>query len=363
MQAEEKKSILIIGGYGRAGHNIARLLLQEAIYDKILIAGRNLEKAQKVRQELKKTFPEAQVQGKAVDLYQKESVLKVLPEVSLVVVCMPLDEQAAEYITSAVLQFPQLHYIDLTPGTEKEKVWQHHHSFIKSGRHLFIRDAGFEPGLPGFLTHCLMSGSTKPRELSIAGVYRDREIPNAGIQDILNHGSTGSIYKEGKWRKAGMNKMKNIRFAEGFGKILCLPISAAELEKVPETHSLEKLQYYHGGINSVSNMVLFYWQYILRYFLPLHIGVQLFRWAIRKFTAKPLGGIIQAELKGEEGISNMSIYHPRLYEATAIPVVATISQLLKAEPAEGGCFFMGEWVKKEDFVRDLKKMGMHIKRA
>ena len=55
MDFKMKKTVLILGGYGNAGLPIARLLLQECDAE-IIIAGRNLGRAQRTADELNREF-------------------------------------------------------------------------------------------------------------------------------------------------------------------------------------------------------------------------------------------------------------------------------------------------------------------
>ena len=351
--------ILIIGGYGRAGKLISQLLASYDQYE-IITAGRTLAKAQKHSERLQNEFPDGVFKAIEVDINNREKLTDIIREVQLIIVAVPLDYQNTLSLIDAVLNSKNAHYIDLSPGKEKHLAFNEMKQAIEEGEHLFILDAGFEPGLPGFMAWWALSELDKPEKLLIEGVYRDPEIPGGGIKDIIGHSEPAYILKNGTLKKASPFKMKITGFPQGFGKAISVPIWMPELQSIPSKYNLKNMAYYHAGINGLANIIMLSWQMIFNKFLPMNVGVSLFRWAIQNFTKKPYGGVIRVTAENSHLKREITISHNELYEATAIPVVTTARLILKNEPDQFGFFFMGEWVPKNDFLHNLQALGMKV---
>ena len=351
--------ILIVGGYGGAGKSISRLLASYDQYE-IITAGRTLAKALKHTEHLQNEFPGGVFKAIEVDINNREKLTDIIREVQLVIVAVPLDYQNSLSLIDAVLKSKNAHYIDLSPGKEKHLAFSEMKQAIDASRHLFILDAGFEPGVPGFMARWALSELDKPEELLIEGVYRDPEIPDGGIKDIIRHNEPAYILKNGTLKKASPFKMKITEFPQGFGKAISVPIWMPELQSIPTKYNLKSMAYYHSGINGLANIIMLSWQMIFNKFLPMRIGVSLFRWAIQNFTKKPFGGVIRVSTKSPHLKREITISHNELYEATAIPVVATARLILKKVPDQFGFFLMGEWVPKNEFLHNLQALGMKI---
>lgn len=273
---------------------------------------------------------------------------------------LPLNYENTLILIDAILQSSKTHYIDLSPSDDKHRAFSDRSEQIEKGKQTFILDAGFEPGLPGFIARWALSEFEKPDELVIEGIYRDPDIPKGGIKDIISHNEPAFKLENGSLKKAAPFEMKMTSFPFGFGKALTVPIWVPELQSIPSKFNLKNMVYYHGGINGLANFIMISWQIILNKISPINIGVSLFKWAIQNFTKKPFGGVIQVTAAGLYLRKKFIITHHKLYEATAIPVVATSAQLLNTKDNKGGKFFMGEFVEKEIFLKQIIEMGMRV---
>ncbi|HRF42003.1 MAG TPA: saccharopine dehydrogenase NADP-binding domain-containing protein, partial [Saprospiraceae bacterium] len=79
------KQILIIGGYGNAGRQIAQLLLQARSDTNIVIAGRNEERARQCADALRAVFPERGVQAARLDILDSAHLFRLVSEADFVV--------------------------------------------------------------------------------------------------------------------------------------------------------------------------------------------------------------------------------------------------------------------------------------
>lgn len=355
----QPKKILILGGYGRAGFEIAKLMAVQTDYE-ILIGGRTLTKADHAVKQLSHTYPKSHFEAVEIDIAKGQTVLENVPNVDLVIVAIPLNYENALTLIDAVLQSSKTHYIDLSPSDKKHQAFTDRSEQIDNGDHIFILDAGFEPGLPGFMARWALSELENPEDLIIEGVYRDPNIPKGGIKDIISHNEPAYILQKGEIKKASPFKMKITEFPYEFGKAISIPIWMPELQSIPSKYNLKNMVYYHAGVNGVANVVMLSWQMIFNIFLPIEVGVNIFKWAIQKFTRKPFGGVIRVAAESLYLKKELIITHHELYQATAIPIVASTIQLLSVENKKKGKFFLGEYVNEKLFLKHIRELGMQL---
>jgi uncharacterized protein YbjT (DUF2867 family) len=79
----KNKPVLLLGGYGRVGRSLARLLLKETGAE-VIIAGRQKEKADELASSLRQEFPGKRVFSRYADASDRESLLKAFQGVQLI---------------------------------------------------------------------------------------------------------------------------------------------------------------------------------------------------------------------------------------------------------------------------------------
>ena len=356
---KQPKKILILGGYGKAGRQIANLLAMQSRYT-IVIGGRNYAKAEQCTFELLQKFPDQGIKAIKVDAYNIDELSNAAKGVDLVIVCMYLQKKSALNIIEAVLKSDAAHYLDLSPGVEKYAAFKEAAQKVNSSNRVFIMDAGFDPGLPGFLSYMAASMVKNPKEITVEALYKEPDIGKSGIVDILNFRGKAHFWRNDRWQPASFLRMKLVDFPKPYGKTIAIPISLPELEGLPQEYKLQALTVYHAGINSISNTILIFWESGLNKLFSMTYGIKLFQWAIRKFTQPPYGGIVRVTSKGSNGRAVITAVHKKLYEATAIPVVATAIQVLETPHSQGGSYFMGSWVSRNSFLDKMKEMGLSV---
>lgn len=354
---EAKIKIVVAGGYGRAGTAILEQLATNANYY-FYIGGRNPDKAQKLARELKQKFPGSDWTGGRLDLFDKSSLKGKLESARIFIVAAPLPTEAIQSCAEAVLEVPNCHYLDLSP--QKEKYWQlekYNDRIEKSGR-TFLHGCGFDPGLPVVLLQLLLE-HTRPTAIEIRAKYRDANIPAGGAEDILQYDQGASLLKNGEWRKAGWLSIRRINFGPSLGKSFAMPITNLAIQDRQWPATLQSFVFYHGGINAVSDAFLLLWKGVLRLILTRQTGVNLFQKAIKKYTPKPFGGVIQAI--ADNGVTgSIDIFHDKLYSATAAPVAAAVNQLLSPKGGNAGLHSMATGLDISALLQQLKAMGMTI---
>lgn len=350
--------ILILGGYGRAGKNIARLLADYSDHQ-ITIAGRDLAKAKNCASELNGVFKTTCLDYKKVDVQERIELKSALDEVDLVIVCLPLNKELTENLIYSLLSSRCKTYLDISPSDEKHTVFQSNQQLITESSKTFVLDAGCEPGMPSVLVRFLKTLNSNINDVKINVVYRDRAMPDASIQDLISHHEKGKILKEGIWNYTGKS-IKKVKFTKGFGKLRTIPVWIPELENIHLQAEITDLEYRHAGINGVSNLVSLMWKSFLRFILPISVGVKLFKWAIKRFTKKPLGGLVDVEGLYRNEKIQIQAYHEDIYMATAIPAVSCALLLFTNPLKPSGVYYMNETVNIKDFIALCKKMGFEI---
>jgi len=132
---------LILGGYGATGKLLAKHLLAET-QDKIIVAGRHLDKAQV----LVDNFKSGRVTAVRVDAADAESLRAALQGVDLLLVAAPTTHHI-ETVVRAALD-ARVDYLDVQFSSQKIAVLNKYADEIRSKNLCFVTEAGYHPGLP-----------------------------------------------------------------------------------------------------------------------------------------------------------------------------------------------------------------------
>lgn len=137
------KKILILGGYGNTGVVLARLLLQETD-SKIILAGRNINKADEAAKELNKLFNGERVKGIFADASDSESLKRAFQEIDFVIVA----SGTVKYVKNIALQVieAKIGYLDIQVSVKKIAELAKLSGEINKSGCCFITDGGFHPG-------------------------------------------------------------------------------------------------------------------------------------------------------------------------------------------------------------------------
>ncbi|MEX2485147.1 MAG: saccharopine dehydrogenase NADP-binding domain-containing protein [Brumimicrobium sp.] len=139
------KKILIIGGYGKVGSIITQHLA-ECFPDKIVVAGRNLEKAQQL----------AEILNYKITPYQFDisnpTNPKILSEIGLVIMC--IDQENTDFISLCIDK--KIHYVDITANQKFVEKAEILHSKAKQNSTTIALSIGLAPGITNLLAqHCI----------------------------------------------------------------------------------------------------------------------------------------------------------------------------------------------------------------
>lgn len=360
-----KKPILILGGYGGVGRHLSHLLLQET-ETRVIVAGRNQQKANDAVNALNNQFPDNRASALGVDASNAQCLRAVYPTVQMVVACTPTMEHT-ELIAREALQ-AGIDYMDLHVLGRIVPMLRALHP-EKQGC-CFITQGGFHPGLLAPLVNRAAPWFTTYRKADI-GMVMNFLFPESTvstpelIQMVGDY--QGQILTAGAWRKAGWRDAKQFDFGPEFGVRTCIPLDFEELHSVARLHQLQQTGCFAAGFNWFVDGLLF----------PVCILVAKLRrglgtwwlgrwlvWGVKHFSHPPYGVVLQLQAEGEKDgqpqALQVSLYHPDPYEFTAIAVVACLKQYLDGSIANPGLWLMGEVVDTDTLFQDLQSMGVHI---
>lgn len=136
-----KDKILVIGGYGQVGQAICENLAKK-FPDKVIIAGRNLKKAQ----EFSLTI-EGNAKPLQFDAFANHEKNKILDDIALVVMC--LDQKDTKFIETCFKK--GIHYIDITASYDFLSKIGKLNTKAKKGKVTSVLSVGLSPGLTNLL--------------------------------------------------------------------------------------------------------------------------------------------------------------------------------------------------------------------
>lgn len=179
------RNILILGGYGRTGMEIAGLLLKVSRHN-ISLAGRDQVKAAHSARELNWGYPGQRLEAVEVNVAFRKKLARIVTNYDLVVACISatfFGGQMAEAALEAGVD-----YIDLNAGSDRRRAMRDLDGEIRRAGLTFVHEAGFAPGA-GELTARYAAGhfdspdDVVVRELDIGPGQRCITIKAAGSKD------------------------------------------------------------------------------------------------------------------------------------------------------------------------------------
>ena len=142
------KKILILGGYGTVGSLVARLLLKESDV-KLVLAGRNIDKAQATAEEMNSGRGGRRVEGAYADAADVESVKDAARGAQCILMASTTVRYAAN-VTRAALE-SKADYIDVLYSPAKTALLIAMTLDIRNAGLCYIADCGIAPGLAAML--------------------------------------------------------------------------------------------------------------------------------------------------------------------------------------------------------------------
>ena len=157
-QSNEKITVLLLGGYGNTGQLLTKLLLLHSTrIDHLIIAGRNMERAYDLIQEIKSSETikyQRDIELTALRMDAAYTTARLVGELrNHKVTLLVLASSSATHtknLAKAALE-AKVDFMDLQYSRQKTQCLQLLQDDIKRAGCCFITDCGFHPGLPAAL--------------------------------------------------------------------------------------------------------------------------------------------------------------------------------------------------------------------
>lgn len=365
-------NILILGGYGNAGILIAELLLRHT-QEKMILAGRNLTKAEDAAHKLNLEFDTDRVSSAKVDASNKKSLTNSLKDINLIIVASSTLDYSMNVIDTAINE--KVEYLDLQLSSPlKIGYLKSKEDDIKSKGLCFITDGGFHPGLPAAMVRY---SAKEFDEIYSANVYSYINIDWGKYQFSSSTGRemidefnnyNPEVFLEGKWKKLKWSEYKKFDFGNSIGKQYAAPMMLGEMKNLPEEFSsLNETGFFVRGFNWFVNYISIPFAMVcLKISKSLFVkpAVKVFEFGLKKFSKPPF--ICSLKLVAA-GIRNnkrktlqIEISHSDGYFLTAVPVAACLLQYLDGSVRKPGLHFQANAVELERFFMDLEMMGIDV---
>jgi len=355
-------TILILGGYGATGRLLAKHLLAQTEH-KVIIAGRNLEKARLFVD----SIHNPRLSARRVDGADPISLREALQGVDFLLVAAPTTHQA-ETVVFAALE-AGVDYLDVQYSDAKLEALQAHEKEINQKQLCFVTEAGYHPGLPSAMIRYAASKVDCIESARTAGYLNMGNLQYTEAVDELMEGFIhyqAQVYKDGAWTKPGSWDTRKFDFGAEVGSKTCYSMFFEELRLIPEMYpTLRDTGFYISGSNLLADLILTPIVMLGLKIAPKR-GVRplgkLMWWAMGR-SKPPYKVMLKVEaagqLNGKPVRVEASVEHEDGYELTAIPVVALLIQY--GQIRKPGLHMMGHLAEPEGFFRDLERMGVRVR--
>ena len=361
--------ILILGGYGSTGRVLAHYLLSESDAG-VVVAGRNLAKAQALAAQLNGAFEGNRASARRVDAADAASLREGLRGVGIVLVAAPT-AQHTETVARAALE-AAVDYLDVQFAPAKLAVLRSLAPEIERRRRCFVTEAGFHPGLPSAMVRYAATQLSRiDRAVTACYLSMGRRLVWSEAVDELMEAFRhyqGQVFKNGRWTRARSVQLRRVDFGGEIGRRTCFSMFFEELRALPDVYpSLEEVGFYISGTHWFLDWVIGSVVMLGLRLFPRR-GVRplgrLYWWGMRTFAKPPYEVRLKVEARGQRdgkpATVEATVSHPDGYVLTAVPVVACLLQLLDGSARRPGLWMMGHLVEPVRLFRDMERMGIAV---
>lgn len=356
------KTILIIGGYGYTGKLLTKHLLAQTDFN-VIIAGRNLEKAQAFATQRN----ESRLTAIRVDAADPGSLRPALRGVDLCLVAAPVTSLKPEIVIRTCIE-AAVDYLDVQYSSAKIRVLNTHAQEIQEKGLCFVTEAGYHPGLPAALIRYAASQMDCIESAITAGYLNmGGNLPFTEAVDELMEGFKeyeAQVFKNGAWTKPKSWDTRKFDFGPELGKRTCYSMFFEELRGLPAMYpTLREAGFYISGTNWFVDLIATPLIMVGLKVAPKR-GVRplgrLMWWGMMNLSKPPYRVALKVEAKGQLNGGPIEVQarceHEDGYELTAIPVVAFLMQYNKVR--RPGLHMMGHLAEPKQLFADMECMGV-----
>ncbi|MDX2249476.1 MAG: SDR family NAD(P)-dependent oxidoreductase [Bacteroidia bacterium] len=361
-----KQTILIMGGYGGVGKSLSRALLSHTAFD-LIIAGRQLKKAEAWVAQLQSAFPGRRIVASQTDLADKANLVEVFRQASLVVVVATVADDM-EIVAEAAIA-AQTGLMDILLRADVAETLSRYQQKIAENGLRFITQAGFHPGIVAPLMRSVR-GEFDEYHSAVVGMAMDPIFRNPKSTHELFHeilAAKPMILRSGKWKTGSYRDLAIVNFSKYFSPRKCFPLNLPEIYGIEKTTGLKNAGVYVAGFDFWIDWVIFPLAITVGFFSQKWSkvigGKMLFAHIQKKRDQRPrVEMVLEASgLKDEkEKKLTRTLYAEDGFDLTAYAVVACIRQYFKGIPPKPGLYLMGQVVEENQLLEDLQEMGIGL---
>jgi len=366
------QSVLILGGYGSTGRLIAELLLRESDIE-LIIAGRDLRKAEIQMHRLQNKFPVTGVSALAIDAARPESLKSAFEKANLVCVACGTSGHVAEIAKAALACGVDYFDVQLSSPAKRETLSSLRGEIEAAGRR-FVMDGGFHPGLPGALIRHAASYFERLETAWVASLiqlnWREQVFSETTTDELV--GELGRcrplVFRSGQWVEQGVAKLPTFDFGKPFGTRRCVPLFLEELRPLPgELGSLKETGHFLGGMHWFVDSVVapIGWRLLSGSTSGgKGLGSRLLGWGLKRYSKPPYGTLLLLEAGGWRGGQRrglrIKVSHQDVHMMIAAPAVACLLQVLEGLPERPGLYSQANVVEPSRLMKDLERLGLEV---
>ena len=338
----------------------------------LVLAGRNLARAQAAALELNLQFPGERVSAISVDAADATSLAEALSGIDLLLVASSTSAYTAEVVQAALAR--RIDYLDVQYSTAKLDLLKSKENEIKAAGCCFITDGGFHPGLPAALVRYAGMHFDKLEKANVGSVIKidwaALDIVMETVDEMLMEFRDFKTltFQAGQWKSASMWKPMTMDFGGVFGKQPCVAMFLEEMRRLPDLlPGLQETGFYVGGFNWFVDWLVTPLAIAALRLWPrasLRPMARLMLWGLRKFSKPPYGTLLKCEASGVKGgkpfKEELLLSHPDGYTLTAVPVVACLLQYLDGAIRQPGLWLQAQIIEPERMLADMQRMGIFI---
>lgn len=261
--------VLILGGYGNFGSRIATSLVKDNI--SIIIAGRELQKAEALRNKLKKDIAENIITVVAFDANKElDKQLEMLKPTVVINTIGPF--QTADYSIAKTCIQHKVHYIDLADARDFVIGITSLDSLAKENNVLVVSGASTVPGLSSAVLDRYKNDFATIDSL-IYGITPGQKAPRglATTESILTYlGKPLKPWGNHNQKCFGWQNIYRQEYPE-LGKRWMANCDIPDLDLFTEKYGLKNIRFSAGMENSALHLGMWIMSYLVRIGLPLNL--------------------------------------------------------------------------------------------